>query len=166
MTASNDYTWTDEAGRTKAELWPDGPWMVEPDKVVWRDETTGLDCMIVRGGLGALCGYVGVTPDHPYYGHDYPDVPVEAHGGLTYADACHGVICHVPDDPSSDDVWWFGFDCAHYQDLVPHMIRYRTPGTERLGEAYRDIAYVTREVTNLALQLHQLTSTTTESKES
>jgi hypothetical protein len=38
----------------------------EPDKVQWRDQVTGLTCLIVRVNPGgALCGYVGVPPGHP-----------------------------------------------------------------------------------------------------
>ena len=41
--------------------WPSrGPWDNEPDKAQWIDEASGYDCLIVRGGGGALCGYVGV----------------------------------------------------------------------------------------------------------
>lgn len=68
--------------------WLDGPWKYEPDKKQWRDEATGLPCLIVRGPSGSLCGYVGVPPTHPAYGKQYDDVSVEVHGGLTFADKC------------------------------------------------------------------------------
>ena len=74
----------------KAE-WPHGPWTDEPDKVQWIDEATGLDCLIVRNGSGALCGYVGVAPEHPLHGVDYDDDACprfDVHGGLTFADSC------------------------------------------------------------------------------
>lgn len=69
--------------------WGRGPWQDEPDKVHWVDEATDLDCLIVRGPHGALCGYVGVPEGHPDYQKGYDDVPVEVHGGLTFADGCH-----------------------------------------------------------------------------
>ena len=53
--------------------WPDGPWTDEPDKAEWTDEATGLPCLIVRGPMGALCGYVGVGKDHPLHGAGYSD---------------------------------------------------------------------------------------------
>lgn len=59
--------------------WGDGPWQSEPDKMQWRDETTGLVCLIVRGPLGALCGYVGVPEKHPAYGLSYDGTPDEQH---------------------------------------------------------------------------------------
>jgi hypothetical protein len=140
-----------------------GPWTDEPDKAQWVDEATGLDCLIVRNRLGALCGYVGVPPEHPAHGKDYYDMPdIEVHGGLTYADRCqegaeeHG-ICHVPEPGRPADVWWFGFDCGHCWDLVPGI-------ADALGsigrspyrgdrEVYRDFTYVQAEVAQLARQL-------------
>lgn len=47
--------------------WLDGPWRDEPDKVTWVDPKTGLHCMIIRNFVGSLCGYVGVSADHPWY---------------------------------------------------------------------------------------------------
>lgn len=71
----------------KAE-WPRGAWDDEPDKIQWQDEATGLPCLIVRGPSGALCGYVGVAPGHPWHGKDYDDCGVDVHGGLTFASKC------------------------------------------------------------------------------
>jgi hypothetical protein len=152
----------------KREL-PEGPWTTEPDHIEWRDEATGLPCIIRRGPSGALCGYVAVPPGHPWHGIGYsgctqpaaehkddycyehaPDVNV--HGGLTYADSCSGEpgegICHKAAEGEPDDVWWFGFDCAHLHDLSPAY-----GGLEGCDEVYRDVAYVRAEVTDLARQL-------------
>jgi len=68
--------------------WSRGPWDSEPDKIQWQDEATGLPCLIVRGPVGALCGYVGVSPDHPLHGKEYDAADMEVHGGLTFADGC------------------------------------------------------------------------------
>lgn len=139
----------------RARELPAGPWDDEPDKVYWIDPTTGLDCLIHRNSLGALCGYVGVPPGHPAHGKGYDDVAVDVHGGLTYADACEETteegtgICHVPLEGRPAHVWWLGFDCAHYRDLVPSMVSAMPPTDGR----YRDIAYVEAEVTRLAEQL-------------
>ena len=109
--------------------WGDGPWQSEPDKMVWIDPDTDLDCMIHRGPAGALCGYVGVGPDHPWHGQHYDSVDAEVHGGLTFASACQegdteaDGICHVPLPGRPHDVWWLGFDCAHAQDFMPRMRR-------------------------------------------
>jgi hypothetical protein len=58
---------------------------------------------------------------------------------------------HVPEPGTSDDVWWFGFDCAHLGDLAPGMLRAGFDGFQ--GDVYRDVNYVAREVTSLAAQL-------------
>lgn len=133
--------------------WGPGPWQDEPDKVNWRTEA-GLPGMIVRGPMGSLCGYVAVPPGHPAHGKAYNDVydklgGVSVHGGLTYAAACRGNICHEPEAGESESVWWFGFDCAHFGDLSPQFGREFGFG----DDVYRDVSYVTAEVESLARQL-------------
>ena len=164
MTETREYHTTDKTG------WGEGPWADEPDKRQWAAEVTGFPCLIVRGPMGALCGYVGVPASHPAHGHNYASYgygddgerlprsaldeainDLEAHGGLTFADGCgHGAdeskgICHVPGPGEPDDVWWFGFDCAHAGDLTPRCDAGRG--------MYRDVAYVTGECASLAKQL-------------
>ena len=83
----------------------DGPWRDEADKVSWIDPDTGLPCIMRRGTDGALCGYVGVGPDHPLAGVGEEALPHEpaivVHGGIDYASPCeecepHEVsVCHV-----------------------------------------------------------------------
>jgi hypothetical protein len=101
--------------------WGDGPWQTEPDRLEWTH--AGLPCLAARSESGGnWCGYVAVPPGHPLHGRDYDhaDVDVEVHGGgLTYANRCEGHVCHVPRPGEPDDVWWFGFDCAHFGDLSP-----------------------------------------------
>lgn len=158
-------------------LWGPGPWQDEPDKATWIDTATGLDCM-VRRGMGAWCGYVGVPPGHPWHHKGYdecvrPDVckasdddwhyecspqgVVEVHGGLTFSGECHeggkpeSAICHVPQPGRPADVTWFGFDCSHAWDLDPSMAKYgMRDGT------YRDLAYVVAETERLAAQLAEV----------
>jgi hypothetical protein len=137
----------------------DGPWMQEPDKVQWTDESTGLPCLIVRSRGGALCGYVGVAQNHPFYGQGYNDVPEEsAHGGLTFSGKCtgdeHG-ICHVVESGENDNVWWLGFDCAHCYDYSPaHAKSLESQGLYKMpDEVYRDIQYVKNCVTKLAAEI-------------
>lgn len=131
-----------------------GPWSTEPNRIEF--ESHGFPCLIRRNPLGALCGYVAVPRGHPCHGQSYNKLPrnLEAHGGITYAEACNGEICHVPKPGEPDDVWWIGFDCAHAWDLVP-WIESQTPGLCRNSE-YRDIHYVRRECEELAAQLEQL----------
>ena len=65
-------------------------------------------CMIRRNvRLNNLCGYVEVTKDNKLFGMEYLDieVPLKVHGGVTYS------------SPEKDN-WDFGFDCAHYNDMI------------------------------------------------
>lgn len=132
------------------------PWDNEPNRIYWVHERTGLPCLIKRGPMGALCGYVGVPAGHPLHGAFYDHVDVNVHGGLTYSEACDGDpvdgICHLPaPGQPDDDVWWLGFDCARYRDVVPGLSH---AGFSGLGdETYKDVAYVRQEVLNLACQL-------------
>lgn len=119
-----------------------GPWRYEPDKYHWVDPETKLDCLIVRNErMGNLCGYVGVPKDHPLFGKDYDDVDVIVHGGLTYSNECRGHICH----DAAQEVWWFGFDCGHCDDLIPSLAW--------CGGVYRTFTYVTLECLALAQQI-------------
>lgn len=152
MTEFREYRTVDKTA------WGVGPWQGEPDKRQWTDEATGMPCLIVRNPGGALCGYVGVSMDHPAHGlnynaYSYDDaghaIPtsliedavndIEVHGGLTFAAGCgHGDdesvgICHIPAAGEPDDVWWFGFDCLHSGDVGPaYAARERAQGWEHV----------------------------------
>lgn len=151
-----EYTTIDKSA------WGAGPWMTEPDKRQWRDAATGLPCLIVRGPIGALCGYVGVAEDHSLFGKSYGDVDLSCHGGLTFSASCnpaetveHG-ICHIPGEGEPDHVWWFGFDAGHCFDLAPKMAAdMREARMSSIGNdgVYRDMAYMTASVAWLAAQL-------------
>ncbi len=145
--------WKPEEERAKLG---DGPWQEEPDKLFWVDEATGLDCMVVRGPMGALCGYVGVPPTHPWFMSDYDELPVNVHGGLTFAGMCHESddgfgICHPEEMAACELVWWIGFDCAHSYDVVPgYSFTFSEPFP---GASYRTMYYVVTEVRVLAKQV-------------
>lgn len=161
----------DDHAEKKREAEP-GPWQNEPDKAVWTDEETGLPCMIVRGPMGALCGYVGVYPGHPWHRVRYnrapgehvdgerwepgdfgryderPEGNIEVHGGLTYSEECGGRICHIA-KPGEPEPWWFGFDCAHTGDLCPYDNR----GLWGSHGFYCGLRYVVQQVQSMARQL-------------
>lgn len=155
--------------------WKRGPWDDEPDKAQWKDEATGLPCLLVRNSSGGnLCGYVGVAEGHPLFGKSYDDVRLpnndgeddypDVHGGLTFADRCHPHpdgeargICHIPDEGEPDHVWWFGFDCAHSWDYSPAYSARPEPCFRRThDETYKCVAYVKNECRKLAQQLARI----------
>lgn len=147
--------------------WERGPWDSEPDKMQFTDKETGLPCLIVRNGVGALCGYVGVPEGHRNFGVDYDGATandggyISVHGGLTFADSCHAHadgesrgICHLPSKGEPDHVWWLGFDCAHAGDYTPSSSQYpQDCFRQGWDEQYRDVSYVKREIASLARQL-------------
>jgi hypothetical protein len=134
--------------------WPPGPWDGEPDRVEWKHEESGLHCLAKRHPwLGHWCGYVAVPPGHPWHGRAYGDDPVDVdvHGGLTYASECSDGICHVPPPGEPANVWWFGFDCAHCDDISPGSYKYGAHSF--VGNTYRDLEFVQRQCGSLAEQL-------------
>jgi hypothetical protein len=137
-----------------------GPWAGEPDKLHWIDPCTDLDCLVVRTPrTGALCGYVGVPPGHPW--HTEPahlvDQVAQVHGGVSYAGLCEAggehrpAVSHVAVPGRAADVWWLGFHCAHPGDYQPATDIGHQTLTE---EQYRSLVYVQEQVAQLATQAH------------
>lgn len=74
-------------------------------------------------------GYIGVPPEHPWYGKDYYSIGCSVHGGLTYGGD------HLPKQ-KPDGNWYFGFDTTHLDD----------------NKHEQDLTYCQREVSNLRAQ--------------
>lgn len=78
-------------------------------------EHKGLWCAVLLQHLGHRCGYVGVPKTHKDYGKGYEDIGdfISCHGGLTFSSREE-----FEEYPSKDhtDLWWFGWDYAHYMD--------------------------------------------------
>lgn len=136
--------------------WASGPWDGEGDYESWTTRA-GLPGLAVRNRFGAWCGYAAVDPRHPWHGKGYWDDgimnTVTVHGDVTYADACRGSVCHIPAPGQPDDVWWFGFDCAHAGDLQPGLVEHFASFGADMDWVYRDVAYVKLWVERLAEQL-------------
>lgn len=143
--------------------WASGPWDNEPDRLQWVTHV-GYHGLIVRNQQGSLCGYLGVPPGHQWHGKRYDEIAASVHGGLTYAGKCAYRICHIPAPGETDDVWWVGFDCAHFQDISPGLDATMRKVWEMAGKgerpprpdlgfvSYKDLNYVISEVENLAAQ--------------
>ena len=105
-------------------------------------------------GTGYRCGYVAVPKTHLCFGCCYNDpdieINIEVHGGLTF----DGPL-ELPGLPVLTDLWWFGFDCAHYGDapditLNPDADQFQCfPGK---GHVWT-LEEVTRECESLSKQL-------------
>lgn len=78
----------------------------------------GVRFIVLRGPC-SLCAYVGVPNDHPLAGMNYDDMPVECHGGLTFA----GNMKELPAER-----YWYGWDYAHAGDLSFYdVVRHNSP---------------------------------------
>jgi hypothetical protein len=154
--------------REKKLVWGKGPWVDEPDELVF--EIDGYPCIIYRqvfynnqlvSGHGALCGYIGVLLGHPWYGKDYDTIAARVHGGLTFSDNSARHLRYPTNPGEPDDIWWWiGFDCAHSDDYSPaleyrvHSFGYRRGELPnfRHGQEYRDVEYVRNECAELVRQ--------------
>ena len=116
----------------------------EGDYKKWTHTTkNGLDfeCTIKRmTRSGHLCGYVTLTPDNDYFGLEYDEIPVDCHGGLTYAS-------------DYENEWVIGFDCAHYGDFQPFYNE--TEWYSGRNTVYRDMEFVTRECESICEQISE-----------
>lgn len=92
--------------------WGAGPWQDEPDLVEWRSPVAPYPLLILRGGMGALCGYVGVPPGHPLHGRS-------SITGINWTGPCEGHRVPTGEPPVC---WWLGFDCGHAGQYPPVMV--------------------------------------------
>lgn len=75
-----------------------------------------------------------------------PSVLIDVHGGLTFAS---NGSKDYPIESSEDD-WWFGFDCAHAGDLT---MRDGSSQFAERGDVFRDVDYVREECFSMSAQL-------------
>jgi len=148
--------------------WPEGPWKLEPDKVLWINKKSGYECLIKRiRQISHLCGYVGITKSHPLYGTsllqfrsdkkllDYFNV----HGKITMSypgkrfDSEPGPENKIGraeiegrDHPS--EIWWIGMDFVQNSDIIPLL--FDDPTDNNGQRIYRDIGFVSKEINRLA----------------
>ena len=76
-------------------------------------EHMGLKCVAIMTDMAHRCGYVGIKKNHVLYGKEYGNIGTyfDVHGGITYSGGGNRSKY-----PIESDLWWFGFDCAHWGD--------------------------------------------------
>lgn len=76
-------------------------------------KSSGLQCVLRHGIWGVPCGYVGVPKEHPLFGKCCGEEPddLSVHGGVTFCGSIEGF-----------DLWFLGFDTAHYGDLFGSIL--------------------------------------------
>lgn len=112
-------------------------------------------CSIWINALGALCGYIGIPSFHPWYEMEIDDIPINVHFGLTFGQ--HELEMR---DSSGEyhphrtemDIYWIGFDCAHFSDAVPAFVLLHDNNYPIEIEQYKDVEYVKKEITNMVTQ--------------
>lgn len=138
--------------------WGEGPWILEPDLVVFRAKAAPhYRCCVWRHNMhGQLNGYVLLPSGHPAHGAGYDAVQglgVRAHRGLTFG------------GPAPGGGWLVGFHCAHAFDYSP-ALEARGPAFLRFmrtepgaglphwaQHTYHDVAYVRGELERAAEDL-------------
>jgi hypothetical protein len=81
-----------------------------------------------------------VPKTHPWFGKGYDDegpINCDVHGGLTYSEDALQAL------PQVNDLWWFGYDCAHSGD-----------GVYGYGDR-KELSFCVEECESLAEQLAQ-----------
>ena len=68
----------------------------------------GIKVLIMRGPA-AWCAYLGIEENHPLAGKDYDSIPLNVHGGLTYAGK-------GDDEMRPSGYYWYGWDYGHCDD--------------------------------------------------
>lgn len=156
---------------------PPGEWDGEPDYLKWRDEESGLLCIVRRNSeMGNLNGYVRVPRGHPFYRRQYSSLRIaRSHRFKTRKDgsifpkktpparACPVQRCEVHGGITFsgrlrrygggiERGWWFGFDTAHAWDLSPRLLTHCFLSSDSV---YRNFNYVRMEVISLARQIAQ-----------
>ena len=71
----------------------------------------GLRFLIMRGPFH-LCAYIGIPMDHPLAKRNYDDLPIDCHGGLTFA----GEGRKRGEWPAG--FYWYGWDYGHCDDYM------------------------------------------------
>lgn len=148
--------------------WPDGPWKNEVDYIEWTIIQNKYYALILRNGYcrettngsilcvgGNLCGYIGIPSSHPAYKKHYEDLNIKCHGGLTFA----GFLPY-----QKEEIWYLGFDCAHYNDCIPSML-FEWPEHPEFKNSlqklypvknYKTIEFVEKEINNIYSQLKDM----------
>lgn len=132
----------------------------DPSRLIEQGTIEEFEYVITHNYLGHRCGYLKVTPGHPWHSRHDDQVAASVHGGLTFAEA------DVPCDREGDDAgWWVGFDCGHCFDApdptlptIEPIFSFDFPGLDSLKERafrqrqIRTTEYVRDQLTGLAAQ--------------
>jgi hypothetical protein len=72
--------------------------------------------VIIMRAPNSWCVYVGVPLTHPLANFDYDLLPIDCHGGVTFADS------GTKEGKWPEGFYWYGWDYAHSGDLSPYHL--------------------------------------------
>ncbi len=81
---------------------------IKSGTILYDEFDEGIRFIIIRGP-SALTAYIGIPLNHPLASFDYDELPISAHGGLTYDGEGTG-------DPRPINFYWYGWDYGHSGD--------------------------------------------------
>lgn len=117
-------------------------WDSEPDRVEFIH--CGLRCLILRGPMGSLNGYVELPESSSAWGMDHMwENPFEVHGGITFSGTLDQIM-------QEETYYAVGFDTAHAWDVIPKL-NGRWPIED--NSTYKNLEFVTNETKSLAEQI-------------
>lgn len=174
MKSVSPRRWTALVDRSQ---WIEGPWTSELyDRAQWTDRGTGYHCLAIRSDMGVWCGYVGIPPEHPLYGGDVENAPINAsYSGPT--DDHHYIEPDPPSEFATIDendprsaldvislrplLWFYGFDCGHHNDINPMSesmfartgLSLKFPADRKPVPTYKDLDHVVDRCADLAKTL-------------
>lgn len=97
--------------------------------MLWSQKVGGINCFAIQNHLstgGVANGYCIVPQGHPWHGRDYDEIPVEIHGGLTYAEIDGGE-------------WVIGFDVNHHSDnRYDNTLEWTIEETKKLAKQVKE----------------------------
>ena len=98
--------------------WGDGDWNNEPDFQFFKYNKHL--CVVIRHPyLGHLLGYVLILKASKAGNPEFDVHSLDVHGGITYASDNFYFKHRLPAEYQTGEFVAVGFDCAHYQDIIP-----------------------------------------------
>ena len=120
--------------------------MLKNKRKVEKDWVTesGLRAVVIYNEHGEYrCGYVGVEEDSGYHSIEYSEIDdrLNVHGGVAFDGDLNDIVV------DAENIWWFGYDCAHGGDHVRYHEGLANGGVKR------SLQYCVGECENMATQL-------------
>jgi hypothetical protein len=122
--------------------------LIDKEGDIYNWNYKGFRCSLKRNLLRCWCGYVTIPIEIPIDLKEDDYYPFDCHGGVTYQEFSDENKC-----------WTVGFDCAHYNDLVPYYYEISLPG-KKLDDSveYRTKDFAIKQTNGIVDQILSITS--------